>query len=65
MDRFNSANKASILGILGNIFLLILKAIIGFISNSQAMIADAVNSFGDIFSSIMTYIGNRISSKEN
>ena len=64
MDRFSSANKASLLGILGNIFLLILKATIGFISNSQAMIADAFNSFGDVLSSLLTFIGNKISSKE-
>ncbi len=64
MDRFNSTNKASILGILGNIFLLILKAIIGFISNSQAMIADAFNSASDIFNSAISYVGSRISSKE-
>ena len=64
MDRYKSTKKASVLGILGNIFLLIIKAIVGFISNSQSMIADAFNSFGDVFSSFMTYIGNRISSKE-
>ena len=64
MDRFNSANKASIFGILGNILLLILKASIGFISNSQAMIADAINSFGDVLSSLLTFIGNKISSKQ-
>ena len=64
MDRFNSANKASIFGILGNILLLILKASIGFISNSQAMIADAFNSFGDVLSSLLTFIGNKISSKQ-
>ena len=64
MDRFKRTKKASILGILGNIFLLIIKGMIGFISNSQAMIADSFNSFGDVFSSLMTYIGNRISSKE-
>lgn len=64
MDRFKAAKKASILGIVGNIFLLIIKAIVGYISHSQSMIADAFNSAGDIFSSIMTYIGNRISSKE-
>lgn len=64
MDRYKSTKIASILGILGNIFLLIIKAIVGFISNSQSMIADAFNSFGDVFSSFMTYIGNRISSKE-
>ena len=63
MDRYNSVKKASILGIVGNIFLLIIKGTIGFITNSRAMIADAFNSAGDIFSSIMTYIGNKIASK--
>lgn len=63
MDRFKSVKLASILGIIGNIFLLIIKTIIGFFTNSQAMIADAFNSAGDIFSSIMTFIGNHIASK--
>lgn len=63
MDRYKSAKKASILGIIGNIFLLIIKGSIGFITNSQAMIADSVNSAGDIFSSFMTFIGNKIASK--
>ena len=53
---------ASILGIIGNIVLLIIKSIIGFITGSRAMIADAFNSAGDIFSSLMTYIGNKIAS---
>lgn len=63
MERFKKVKIASILGIIGNLFLLIIKAIIGFITNSQAMIADSFNSAGDIFSSIMTFIGNRIASK--
>lgn len=54
---------ASILGIVGNLFLLIIKGIIGFITNSRAMIADAFNSAGDIFTSLMTFIGNKIASK--
>lgn len=62
MDRFKSAKRASTLGIIGNIFLLLIKGTIGLITKSQAMIADALNSAGDIFSSLMTYIGNRISS---
>ena len=62
-DRYVSTKTASILGIIGNIFLLIIKAIIGIVTNSQAMIADSVNSAGDIFSSTMTYIGNKIASK--
>lgn len=63
MDRFKSVKMASILGIIGNLFLLIIKAIIGLITNSQAMIADAFNSAGDIFSSFMTFVGNYVASK--
>lgn len=61
--RFKEIKFASILGIVGNMFLLVIKAIIGFITNSQAMIADSFNSAGDIFSSVMTFVGNRIASK--
>ena len=62
-NRFNQTKKASILGIIGNIFILIIKGIVGFISHSQAMIADAANSAGDIFASFMTFIGNKIASE--
>ena len=55
--------NASILGIIGNLFLLIIKSLIGFSTNSKSMIADAFNSAGDVFSSIMTFIGNKIASK--
>lgn len=60
MERFQKTQTASILGIIGNIILLVLKGIIGVITQSQAMIADATNSASDIFSSIMTFIGNKI-----
>lgn len=63
MNRFKSTKLASIFGILGNILLMIIKGIVAFLTGSQAMIADAFNSAGDIFSSFMTYIGNKISSK--
>ena len=61
-DRFTVTKKVGMYGIIGNIFLLTLKAIVGFTSKSQAMIADAVNSAGDIFASLMTAIGNKIAS---
>lgn len=63
MDKFKAIKKASILGMIGNIFLLVIKGSIGIITNSQGMIADAFNSAGDIVSSIMTFIGNKIASK--
>ena len=63
MDKFNSIKRASIFGVVGNIFLLIIKLLIGVVTNSQAMIGDALNSAGDIFASVMTFIGNKIASK--
>ena len=63
MNRFKSAKLASIFGISGNILLMIIKGIVALLTGSQAMTADAFNSAGDIFSSLMTYIGNKISSK--
>ena len=63
MNKFKSIKRASILGVLGNLFLLVIKAIVGFLTNSQAMLADAFNSASDVFSSIMTFIGNRIASQ--
>lgn len=62
MERHSDINKANIAGILGNIFLLVIKFAVGFISKSQAMIADAANSAGDIFASLMSTIGNKIAS---
>lgn len=62
-ERFIVAKRASILGIVGNFFLLIIKGIIGLFTNSQAMLADAFNSLSDIFSSAMTFIGNKVASK--
>lgn len=63
MDRYEKSRIAGILGIIGNIFLLIIKGIIGLMTKSQAMIADAANSAGDIFASLMTFIGNKIASE--
>ena len=61
-EKFKTTKKAGIYGIVGNIFLLIIKAIVGFVSKSQSMIADSINSAADIFASLMTFIGNKIAS---
>lgn len=62
-ERYNVTKKVGLFGIIGNIFLLIIKGGIGIVSKSQSMIADAANSAGDIFASLMTYIGNKIASE--
>jgi cation diffusion facilitator family transporter len=63
MNRFKKVKIASIIGILTNMFLFVIKISIGLFTKSQAMLADAFNSGGDVFSSGITYIGNKISSK--
>lgn len=65
MDRFSVAKKVGIIGIIGNAFLFIIKIIVALISRSQSMLADSINSAGDIFASFMTWIGNKISSVPN
>lgn len=60
LSREDSIKRVGIVGIAGNIFLLIIKFSIGFICHSQAMLADAANSAADIFASLMTTIGNKI-----
>lgn len=61
-DRFESTKRAGLLGIVGNIILLIIKGFVGIVTGSQAMIADSINSASDIFASLMTFIGNKIAS---
>lgn len=63
MKRFKSTKIASFLGIFFNLLLFIIKLIVSLITSSQSMMADAMNSLGDIFSSLMTWIGNKIASK--
>jgi len=65
MERFDTAKKVGILGIIGNVFLFFIKIAVGLMGRSQAMIADALNSAGDVFASFMTWLGNRISSVPN
>ena len=65
MDKkYSDIRKSSVLGILGNLFLLIIKGIVSFISGSKAMLADTFNSASDVISSYITYIGNKISSQK-
>lgn len=63
MKKYDDIKKASILGVIGNLFLLIIKMILSIITKSQSMLADSINSAGDIVSSLMTYIGNKIANK--
>ena len=56
--------KTSIIGIIGNIFLVIFKAFVGIIAGSVSIIMDAINNFTDALSSIITIIGTKLSGKK-
>ncbi len=63
MERYKQVKIASILGMLGNFFLSIIKIVVALFTNSQAMLGDAFNSLSDILASFMTFLGNFIASK--
>ena len=56
--------KTSIIGILTNVLLVIFKAFVGFVSNSIAVILDAVNNLSDALSSVVTIIGAKLGAKQ-
>ena len=61
--RERCASVAGIVGIASNLLLSIMKVIIGIITKSIAITADAVNNLTDAGSSIITLIGFRLASK--
>ena len=62
-NRTKYGNVASILGILCNIFLCLIKGLAGFLSGSVAIIADAANNLSDAGSSVISLIGFIIADK--
>ena len=62
-EKTNEAIKASWLSILGNALLAIAKFITGIFGNSYALIADAIESTTDVFSSFLVLLGLKYSSR--
>ena len=62
-QNLKNAIKASYLSILGNALLAIIKAVTGIFGNSYALIADAIESTTDVFSSLLVLFGLKYSSR--
>lgn len=60
-----TAVKVSLVSIIGNTVLSILKMISGIIANSGAMVSDAIHSASDVFSSIIVIIGVKLAAKKS
>ncbi len=56
--------RVSIVGILANAMLASFKAVVGILSNSIAIVLDAVNNISDAASSVITIIGTKLAGKE-
>ena len=56
--------KTSVVGIVTNIVLVAFKAAVGLVSNSIAIILDAVNNLSDALSSVITIIGAKLGAKK-
>ena len=55
--------RTSVIGIIANAFLAGFKAVIGLLSNSIAIVLDAVNNLSDTASSIITIVGTKLAGK--
>jgi cation diffusion facilitator family transporter len=62
-NNSQKAIQATYISILGNTFLAVAKGITGFFGNSYALIADAIESTTDIFSSILVLFGLKYASR--
>ncbi len=62
-ERLIKARRVTWIGMIWNVFLTILKFIVGFIARSSALIADAVHSLSDFASDISVLIGLKVAAK--
>ena len=59
LESHDKAEHTAWWSLLGNFLMAIVKATVGFFGNSYALIADAIESIGDVFSSMLVIIGIR------
>jgi len=62
-DNAREAVKTTYLSILGNLALAAVKGTVGYFGNSYALIADAIESVSDVFSSFLVLLGLKYSSR--
>ena len=64
MDK-KLANRVSVITIIVNLLLSLLKFVVGFVGKSQALISDAVHSASDVVSTIAVMFGVNMSAKQS
>ncbi len=64
-NRYKEATKVTLISIMWNVILTIIKIITGIVGKSNAMIADGLHSASDIISSLGVLIGNKVAKTPN
>ena len=64
MSRERTIIRTSIIGIITNVLLAAFKAVVGLMSNSIAIVLDAVNNISDAGSSLITIVGTKLAGRE-
>jgi len=62
-ERTKKALMAGVWGLLTNVILFVAKLMIGLLSGSVSIMADAINSLSDTASSVLTLVGFKIAAK--
>ena len=57
--------KTLIISFLGNCVLVILKYVVGIITNTQVLLADAIHSLSDLITDVVAIIGSKMSYKKS
>jgi cation diffusion facilitator family transporter len=57
MTRLQRGVRATLIGLAVNVLLALTKLIAGILGNSKALVADAIESFGDLLSSLIVWRG--------
>ncbi len=58
-----AGRRVTLLGLLANVLLILLKFLAGIFGDSQALIADAVHSISDLFTDVVVLVGIKIGRK--
>lgn len=64
VDEQAIIRNLSLVSVFGNAFLSLFKIIAGLLGHSSAMISDAIHSFSDVLTTLIAYVGVKISKKD-
>lgn len=65
MDNNKIVNRVSVITIISNTVLAVIKFVAGFVANSKAMISDAIHTLSDIITTIIALIGVRLANRDD